>query len=112
VIAAVSLIFVVAVPVPYAIDFQLLGGALMLQIFPAFVLGLWTRWFHPKALLAGWSCGFAASCAMAYASGFTSNYTLHLFGASITGFIALYALCINLAVSAAGTLILPTRKYA
>ena len=33
---------------------------------------------------------------MAYASGFTSNYTLHLFGASLTGFIALYALCINL----------------
>jgi solute:Na+ symporter, SSS family len=111
-ICAVALIFVVAVPVPYAIDFQLLGGALMLQIFPAFVLGLWTRWFHPKALLLGWACGFAASCAMAFAGGFTSNYTIHLFDASITGFIALYALCINLAVAAAATLVLPARKYA
>lgn len=112
IICAVALLFVVLVPVPYAIDFQLLGGALMLQIFPAFVVGLWTRWFHPKALLVGWGCGFAASCAMAYAANFTSNYTLHLFGGSLTGFIALYALCINLAVSAAATLVLSSRSYA
>ena len=78
--ARFALLFIFFVPVPYAIDFQLLGGALMLQIFPAFVLGLWTRWFHPKALLAGWACGLLASCAMAYARGFTPNYTLHAFG--------------------------------
>jgi SSS family solute:Na+ symporter len=106
---AFALLFVFFVPVPYAIDFQLLGGALMLQIFPAFVLGLWTRWFHPKALLAGWACGLVASCAMAYASGFTSNVTLHAFGATLTGFIALYALAINLTVSAGATLLLRLR---
>ena len=98
-ICAFSLLFIFFVPVPYAIDFQLLGGALMLQIFPAFVLGLWTRWFHSKALLAGWACGLLASCAMAYASRFTSNFTLHAFGGSLTGFIALYALAVNLFVS-------------
>ncbi len=103
---ALSLLFVFFVPVPYAIDFQLLGGALMLQIFPAFVLGLWTRWLHPKALLAGWACGLIASCAMAYASGFTSNFTLHAFGRSLTGFIALYGLIINLCLSALLTLLL------
>jgi SSS family solute:Na+ symporter len=105
-ICAVALLFIFFVPVPYAIDFQLLGGALMLQIFPAFVLGLWTRWFHPKALLVGWACGLAASCAMAYASGFNANYTLHAFGGTLTGFIALYSLALNLAVSAALTLLL------
>jgi SSS family solute:Na+ symporter len=105
-ICAVALLFIFFVPVPYAIDFQLLGGALMLQIFPAFVLGLWTRWFHPKALLVGWACGLAASCAMAYASGFSANYTLHAFGGTLTGFIALYSLALNLAVSAALTLLL------
>ncbi len=98
-ICAFSLLFIFFVPVPYAIDFQLLGGALMLQIFPAFVLGLWTRWFHSKALLAGWACGLLASCAMAYASRFTSNFTLHAFGGSLTGFIALYGLAVNLFVS-------------
>ncbi len=64
------------------------------------MLGLWTRWFDPKALLAGWACGLVASCSMAYASGFASNFTLHAFGGSLTGFIALYALLLNLLVSA------------
>ncbi|MFY9666022.1 MAG: sodium:solute symporter [Candidatus Cybelea sp.] len=105
-ICAVALLFVVFVPVPYAIDFQLLGGALMLQIFPAFVLGLWTRWFHPKALLAGWACGLVASCAMAYASGFSANFTLQASLISLTGFIALYGLLLNLFVSVAVTLLL------
>ena len=106
VICALALLFIFFVPVPYAIDFQLLGGALMLQTFPAFVLGLWTRWFHPKALLAGWACGLVASCAMAYASGFTSNFTLHVFGATLTGLIALYGLLLDLVVSAGITLLL------
>jgi hypothetical protein len=43
---------------------------------------------------------------MAYASGFTSNFTLHAFGASLTGFIALYSLALNLAISGAVTLVL------
>ncbi len=105
-IAAFALLFVFFVPVPYATDFQLLGGALMLQIFPAFVFGLWTRWFHPKALLAGWGSGLIVSCGMAYESGFTSNFTLHAFGASLTGFIALYSLAVNLLISIALTLVL------
>jgi solute:Na+ symporter, SSS family len=106
VICALALLFVFFVPVPYAIDFQLLGGALMLQAFPAFVMGLWTRWFHSKALLAGWACGLAAACAMAYDAGFTSNYTLHAFGATLTGFIAFYSLLVNLLISAGLTLAL------
>jgi solute:Na+ symporter, SSS family len=111
-IAAFALLFIFFVPVPYAIDFQLLGGALMLQIFPAFVLGLWTRWFHPAALLAGWACGLVASCAMAYASGFTSNFTLHAFDRTLTGFIALYGLLLNLAVSTVITLLLRAARKA
>ena len=111
-ICAAALLFVFFVPVPYAIDFQLIGGALMLQIFPAFVLGLWTRWFDPKGLVAGWACGFAASCAMAVASGFNANFTVSLFGFSLTGFIALYALAINLAVATALTYLVRATKRA
>lgn len=111
-ICAFALLFVFFVPVPFAIDFQLLGGALMLQIFPAFVLGLWTRWFHSKALLAGWLCGLAASGVMAYAAGFGSNYPLHAFGWTLTGFIALYSLALNLVVSALLTAVLRGRRYA
>jgi solute:Na+ symporter, SSS family len=103
---ALALLLVFWVPVPYAIDFQLLGGALMLQIFPAFVLGMWTRWFHPKALLAGWACGMIASCTMAYTGSFSANFTLHAFGGTLTGFVALYGLAVNLLVSVAATLLL------
>ncbi|MGA8533287.1 MAG: sodium:solute symporter [Candidatus Tumulicola sp.] len=103
---AFGLILIVFVPVPYDIDFQLLGGALMLQIFPAFVLGLWTRWFHPRALLAGWAAGMIASGAMAYAAGFAPNFTVHAFGITLTGFIALYGLVANLGIATAATLVL------
>jgi SSS family solute:Na+ symporter len=103
---ACGLLLIFFVPVPYAIDFQLLGGSLMLQIFPSFVLGLWTRWFEPRALLAGWACGIVASCAMAVSAGFSSNFTIVVAGHAVTGFIALYALVLNLAVSAVATLLL------
>ncbi|HVA32687.1 MAG TPA: sodium:solute symporter [Candidatus Baltobacteraceae bacterium] len=103
-VCAFALLFIFFVPVPYTIDLQLLGGALMLQIFPSFVLGMWTRAFHPRALVAGWACGLIASCAMAYASGFSPNFTLHALGASLTGFIALYGLIVNLVVTIAVTL--------
>jgi SSS family solute:Na+ symporter len=106
---AFGLLLIFALPVAYAIDFQLLGGCLILQTLPSFVLGLWTRWFHPKALLAGWSCGVIAACAMAYSSGFSPDYTLAVFGAKLTGFIALYGLTINLCVAAAATMVLRVR---
>jgi SSS family solute:Na+ symporter len=107
---AAALLVIFFVRVPYVIDFQLLGGALMLQIFPAFVLGMWTKAFHPRALLAGWACGLVASCAMAIAGGFGSNYTLHAFGVTLTGFIAFYALAVNLLVTALATAAMRTMR--
>ncbi len=97
---AFGLIFVLAFPVKYAIYFQLLGGAWMLQIFPSFVLGLFTKRFHPAALLAGWATGMAAATWMAIATytpatGMSPNVTLTVFGSSLTGFIAFYALIAN-----------------
>jgi SSS family solute:Na+ symporter len=102
-VSGFALLFIFFVPVRYAIDLQLLGGSLMLQIFPAFALGLWTRWFHPRALLIGWACGLVSTCAMAYANGFSPTYTLNVFGHELTGFLALYSLTLNLLVSAALT---------
>jgi SSS family solute:Na+ symporter len=101
-----GLFFIFFVPVTFAIDFQLLGGALIVQTFPAFGLGLFTRWFHPRALLAGWAVGIAVACAMAYASGFASTYALSAFGTTLTGFIAVYALLANLCVTVPLTLLL------
>ncbi len=102
-ICALALLFILFVPVPFAIDFQLLGGAIMIQVFPAFAVGLFTRWFDPRALLAGWGAGIAAALAMAVESGFSSNITLHAGGASLTGFIAFFAFFLNLGVATIGT---------
>lgn len=107
---AIGLLLVLTVPVHYAIYFQLLGGAWMLQIFPAFVFGMWTRWYHPKALLAGWAVGMIAATWMAVASGFKPNVTVALGGFALTGFLALYALALNIIVAAALTPLLTRLK--
>lgn len=102
-LCAVALAIVITVNVRYAIYFQLLGGAWMLQVFPAFVLGLYTRWFHPKALLLGWICGMVTATIMGVATGFKPNITFEILGNSITGFLALYALGANLVVAVLAT---------
>jgi SSS family solute:Na+ symporter len=106
-----ALAFVVFVPTTYAINFQLLGVIWMIQIVPAFVLGLYTRAFHPKALLLGWLVAMIVATAMAASTaaggtGVSANITLHLFGTSITAFIALYGLAINFVVTILASLVL------
>ena len=43
----------------FSIDLQLIGGVIILQTLPAVALGLYTRWFHRWALIAGWAAGMA-----------------------------------------------------
>ena len=57
VVKFVALVFVLTMDKQNAINFQLLGGIWILQTFPAIVFGLYTRWFHRWALLAGWAVG-------------------------------------------------------
>src|SRR3954447_17650922 len=49
-----AVLFIIVLPTKYAIDLQLLGGVWILQTLPAIVFGLFTRWLHSWALLAGW----------------------------------------------------------
>ena len=53
-------------PTKFAIDLQLLGGMWMSQIFPAIVLGLFTRWYSGTALLIGWAAGMAVGTSLAW----------------------------------------------
>jgi SSS family solute:Na+ symporter len=48
----------------FAIEFQLIGGVIVIQVLPAVVLGLYTRWFHRWALVAGWIVGMGLSIYM------------------------------------------------
>jgi SSS family solute:Na+ symporter len=101
-----ALLFVLRLPTPYAIEMQLLGGIWMAQLFPSVVLGVFTRWFNPWALLAGWAAGMATGTAMAVSLSLKSSvYPLHIAGSVYPMYAAIPALLLNLAVSAALTLI-------
>jgi SSS family solute:Na+ symporter len=61
-----ALLFVLALDKQNAINMQLLGGVWILQTFLAIVAGLFTRWFHRWALLAGWAVGMVYGTIAAY----------------------------------------------
>jgi solute:Na+ symporter, SSS family len=102
-ICVVALLFAIFIRPQFAIGFQFLGGAWILQTFPAFVLGLYTNWFNPKALLLGWIAGIAAGTYMAVQTGYTAAYSLHLGAGALVGYGPFYALILNLIVTAIAT---------
>ena len=99
-----------------AINFQLLGGIWILQTFPAIVFGLYTRWFHRWALMAGWAVGMLYGTITAY--NVVNPVTGNHFGGSLAtipmigqmGYIALTAFVINVVIAAALTFVLNAMK--
>ncbi|MEO8735750.1 MAG: sodium:solute symporter [Edaphobacter sp.] len=101
-----ALVFVLRLPVAYAIDMQLLGGIWIAQLFPAVVVGAFSRWLHPWALLAGWAMGIGAGTGMVASLGLKSSvYPLHLFGQTYAMYAAVPALLLNLAIAVVLTVI-------
>ena len=110
-----ALLFVLKLPATYAIEMQLLGGIWIGQMFPSVVVGVFSRWLHPWALLAGWAAGMASGTAMAWSLGLKGSvYPLHLparlGGGTYAMYAAVPALLLNLAVSAALTVLLRAAK--
>jgi len=84
----------------FAITLQLLGGIWIIQTLPAVLIGLYTRWFHPVALLAGWAVGIVSGTAMVAAKNFTSSiYALDILGMTAPCYDAISSLMVNLAVT-------------
>jgi SSS family solute:Na+ symporter len=102
-----ALAFVLLVRAQFAIELQLLGGVWILQLLPAVIGGLFTRFFHGSALLLGLLVGMVAGTSMVASLGLRSSiYPLHL-GAHTYGiYAALPALVLNLVVAALVSLIL------
>jgi len=50
----------------FSIDLQLIGGVIILQTLPSVALGLYTRWMHRGALIAGWVAGMVVGLWMLY----------------------------------------------
>jgi len=95
-----ALAFVIWVPTQYAINLQLLGGIWILQTFPSIVAGLYRRWFHHDALLTGWLAGMAVGTWMSFSQGVKPTFPLVIGGMTISAYIALDALVLNLVVAA------------
>ncbi len=101
-----ALIFVLQMPVVYAIDMQLLGGIWITQLFPAVVIGAFSRWFHPWALIGGWAAGISVGTGMVVSLGLKSSvYPLHLFGDTYAMYAAVPALILNLLVAVVLTVV-------
>jgi solute:Na+ symporter, SSS family len=94
-----ALVFIVFVPLQYAIQLQLLGGIWIIQTLPAVMIGLYTRWFNSWALLIGWAAGTVAGTYMAVAVNFAAAYPLAIGGWTFPGYTALYTLILNLAIA-------------
>ena len=112
-----ALVFVLALPNEFAIELQLLGGIWIVQTLPAIVIGLYTRWFHRYALVAGWGVGMAWGTVAAYntpAPGDPGSHfggsvaPLEVFGITITDnliYFGLTSLVLNLIVAAVLTVV-------
>jgi solute:Na+ symporter, SSS family len=103
-----ALAFAVYLPRTFSINLQLLGGIWILQVFPMIVFGLFTRWFHRWALLAGWLAGevFGTIAAYNVATPTTSHWagsTDLEFGHTV--YIGLSALILNVAITVILTLV-------
>src|SRR6059058_766866 len=101
--------------VDYALNFQLIGGILILQTLPAIVFGLYTRWFHRWALLAGLIAGVVTGIWMAYVTPNALKTQMHFgssvyhwtfFGWDFKAYAALIAFVVNVIVCVVGTLVL------
>jgi len=102
-----ALAFVLFVKAQYAIELQLLGGIWIGQLFPSVVLGLFTRWFHGRALLWGWGAGMATGTGLALARDLKSSVFPFQFGGhTYVVYAAIPALMVNLVVSVAATWLL------
>ena len=100
-----ALLVILLVPTTFAIDLQLLGGVWMVQIFPALVFGLFTRWFRGPALLVGLVTGIAVGTYLSY--GATAWVPTHVIWGTIAAYNGFTALLLNIVVSSALSLVLP-----
>ncbi len=97
-----ALIFIIFMPIQYAIDFQLLGGIWILQTFPAVVLGLYQAPLHGGSFFWGWAVGIISGTGFFLFAGLKP--VLPVVGVG-TIYIAIIALVLNLVVSFAGSIV-------
>jgi solute:Na+ symporter, SSS family len=95
-----ALAFILFFPTTFAINLQLLSNIWIVQTLPVVFLGLYTNWFHRRALLIGLISGLVIGTWMIVAQNFLSSVVALSFGGfNISVYAAIIALALNLAVS-------------
>jgi solute:Na+ symporter, SSS family len=94
-----ALVFIVFLPTTLVINFQLLSNIWIVQTLPAVFIGLYTNWFHRRALIIGLLGGLFVGTAMVIAQHFQSSvYTLQLGGFTLPVYAAVAAVAANLLI--------------
>jgi SSS family solute:Na+ symporter len=103
-----ALVVILFMPTKFALDLQLLGGIWMIEIFPAVIFGLFTRWFSGTALLAGWAIGMGLGTWLSWG---TSAWTpVHVLpGTNLSVYNGIIALFANIFVATVLSAVLPNR---
>jgi SSS family solute:Na+ symporter len=115
--------FVVFVDPQFSIDLQLIGGVIILQTLPSVGLGVFTRWFHKGALIAGWVAGMGLGMWMLYQIPNAATKRAHFGGSAFpladfgfdtpkTIYVGFVAVGVNLLVAVLGTLVLRATNVA
>lgn len=95
-----ALAFILFFPTTFAINLQLLSNIWIIQTLPVVFLGLYTNWFHRRALLIGLISGLIVGTWMIVAQNFLSSIvTIPLGGLNLPVYAAISTLVLNLAIS-------------
>jgi solute:Na+ symporter, SSS family len=96
-----ALVFIIFLPIQYAIDFQLLGGIWILQTLPAVVLGLYRFPLRGGPLFVGWLAGMFSGTSFFVWAGLKPVLAIPVVGAI---YIAIISLALNLLISLGGSM--------
>jgi SSS family solute:Na+ symporter len=100
----IALGFVFVVPLTFAIQLQLLGGIIILQILPIVFLGLFTNKLDWKPLVLGWMAGLISGIWLVFVA---NNFAVLKTSSIITPlgliYIGVISLAINLIVAVVGS---------
>lgn len=107
-----ALLCVMFLNAKFAIDLQLLGGVIILQTFPALILGLTKFRFSSTGMLSGWVVGTVVGLAMCWSDGLKPVHTLAIGGWSELVSTGLLALVVNIIVAGVVSVIVPNRSVA
>ncbi|WP_433302340.1 monocarboxylate uptake permease MctP [Actinoplanes sp. CA-030573] len=114
--------FIVFLDPQFSIDLQLIGGIIILQTAPAVALGLYTRWLHRGALIAGWAAGMALALWMLWQIPNAATKKAHFGGSAFplekfwgfdspkTIYVGFVAVAVNLVVAVLVTFLLRALK--